>query len=191
MNKASPENILESKANLFKALGHPIRLLMINLIQVKPRHGEELAAILHVTPATVSHHLEKLTSAGLLTSQKDQYYQTFSLDKTVLQPTLGDLIHLSQSGVSSQVEEDAYRNKVIRTFFRQGRLTKIPAQLKKQQVVLEKIVEEFEPDREYTEREVNIILLDFNDDIAVLRRGLISHKLMKRSQGIYERLTGE
>jgi hypothetical protein len=70
---------------------------------------------------------------------------------------------------------------------RQGRIIKIPAQLKKRQVILEKIAEVFEPGRDYTEREVNIALLDFHDDIAVLRRGLIETGLMTRQQGIYRK----
>ena len=35
---------------------------------------------------------------------------------------------------------------------------------------------------------VDHILLDFNDDVASLRRGLIEHKLMSRSQGIYRKV---
>jgi hypothetical protein len=87
------------------------------------------------------------------------------------------------------VEEDAYRNKVLRTFFKHGRLTQMPAQLKKRLIVLEKIVQEFEPERGYPEREVNLILLDFNEDVATLRRGMISHGFMTRDKGIYRRVS--
>jgi len=66
-------------------------------------------------------------------------------------------------------------------------LVSIPAQLKKRQIILEQIAREFEPGRDYSERDVNLVLLDFNDDIATLRRGLVEHKLMRREQGIYRR----
>ena len=184
----SKADLLESKAELLKALGHPTRLLILNLIRMKPRHGEELAAILNLKPATISHHLAKLTSVGVLVAEKDQYYQIFSINDEILKPSLGDIIHLEQRNAIRNVEVDAYREKVIKTFFQHGRLTKLPAQLKKQRIVLEKIVEEFEPEQEYTEREVNIVLLDFNDDVASLRRGLISQKLMNRAKGIYKRV---
>jgi len=36
----TPEQNLEARAELFKALGHPVRLLILNLIKIKPRHGE-------------------------------------------------------------------------------------------------------------------------------------------------------
>lgn len=74
------------------------------------------------------------------------------------------------------------------TFIRRGRLTQIPAQRKKRQIILEKLAEEFEPGREYAEREVNQILVEFHDDVAALRRGLIEHGLMERTEGVYRRL---
>ena len=178
------EQNLEARAQLFKALGHPARLLILNLVQNKPRHGEELAAILRLKPATISHHLAKLTSVGLLQSKKDQYYQTYSLTGNLLDKTLAEVVYLPQPGLTAEVQEDAYRNKVLRTFFARGRLTQIPAQLKKRIIVLETIVQEFEPEREYNEREVNLILLDFNEDIATLRRGMISAGLMTRDKGV-------
>jgi ArsR family transcriptional regulator len=181
------EKNLEARADLFKALGHPVRLLILNLIKIKPRHGEELATILRLKPATISHHLTKLNDAGLLKSKKDQYYQIYSLVPQLLEPTLAELVHLPQPSLFAEVEQDAFQQKVIKTFFRHGRLIQIPAQLKKRAIVLEKISEAFEPDREYSEKEVNHILLDYHDDVASLRRGLIELNLMTREKGIYKK----
>ncbi|WP_420628791.1 metalloregulator ArsR/SmtB family transcription factor [Candidatus Leptofilum sp.] len=190
MSKSTAEFNLEERAQLFKALGHPARLLMLNLIQQKPRHGEELAAILNLKPATVSHHLGKLAEAGLLTSTKDQYYQIYSLVAGVLKKPLGEVIRLPQPSLKAEVQTDAYRQKVLNTFVKHGRVVRLPAQLKKLQVILELIVQEFEPEREYTEKEVNFTLLDFHEDVATLRRSLIEHNLMTRNRGIYRRLSG-
>jgi ArsR family transcriptional regulator len=191
MNKTTVEENLEARAELFKALGHPARLLILNLVQMKPRHGEELATILKLKPATISHHLAKLTEVGLLESRKDQYYQTYSLTGDLLAKTLDQVVRLPQPGLTAEVEEDAYRNKVLKNFFRRGRLTQIPAQLKKRLIILEKIVQEFEPEREYSEHEVNQVLLEFHEDVATLRRALIDHKLMQRNRGIYRRVPDE
>jgi hypothetical protein len=188
MSEQSRERNLEARAELFKALGHPARLLILNLIRMKPRHGQELAEILRLNPGTISHHLSKLATAGLLASKKDQYYQVYSLAGDVLDRTIGQVVFMPQSGLSARVEEDAYRDKVLRTFFRRGRLTGIPAQLKKRQIVIEQLAQEFEPERAYTEREVNRVLVEFHDDVATLRRGLIEHKLMERDHGIYRRV---
>ncbi len=187
MSVSNAEANLEKRAQLFKALGHPARLLMVNLIAVKPRHGEELAAILRLNPATVSHHLSKLADAGLVVAKKDQYYQVYSLVGDLLRKPLEEIISLPQEGVEKQVESDAYRDNVLRNFIKRGRLTHIPAQRKKFQVVLEKIVQEFEPEHRYPEREVNHILLEYHDDVAALRRGLIDFGLMQRERGEYWR----
>jgi ArsR family transcriptional regulator len=186
--KMTPEENLEARAELFKALGHPVRLLIMNLVEMRPRHGEELATILNLKPATISHHLAKLTDAGLLQSRKDQYYQTYSLVGDVLEKTLGEIVGLPQPGLKATVEEDAYRKKVLKTFFKHGRLTQIPVQLKKRQVILERLVQEFEPARTYSELEVNQTLLEFNEDVATLRRELVDNGLLDRDKGIYRRI---
>jgi hypothetical protein len=184
----TPEENLEARAELFKALGHPVRLLIMNLVEMRPRHGEELATILKLKPATISHHLVKLADAGLLRSRKDQYYQTYSLVSDVLEKTLGEMVCLPQPGLRAAVEEDAYRKKVLRTFFKHGRLTQIPVQLKKRQVILERLVQEFEPERAYSELEVNQTLLEFNEDVATLRREMVDNGLLDRDKGIYRRI---
>jgi ArsR family transcriptional regulator len=188
MTRNRYEESLEARADLFKALGHPARLLIVNLMKIKPRHGEELAAILKLKPATISHHLAKLARAGLLSSRKHQYYQVYSLVPAMLEKTIGELTSPAEPGPGIGAREDAYREKVFRTFFRHGRLVSIPAQLKKRQIILERLVEEFEPERDYTENEVNRTLVEFHEDVASLRREMISFKLMTRSRGIYRRL---
>ncbi|MEZ4867631.1 MAG: metalloregulator ArsR/SmtB family transcription factor [Caldilineaceae bacterium] len=185
--KSAAEENLESRAQLFKALGHPTRLLIVNLIRMKPRHGEELAAILKLKPATISHHLSQLANVGLLHAEKAQYYQVYSLRSELLQKTLGDIVTLLQPELPATIKTDAYRAKVIATFFSHGRLKEIPAQLKKRQIILDVIVQEFEPERAYTEHEVNQVLLEFHEDVAALRRELIGEGLMQRAQGLYRR----
>lgn len=182
---------LEKRAELFKALGHPTRLLIVNLIRMKPRHGEELAEILRLKPATISHHLSKLSEVGLLSAKKDQYYQVYSLIPDLLDTPLGEMITMPQEGLNTEVKEDAYTQKVLRTFIKHGQLKQFPAQLKKRLIVLKYVLEEFEFDKQYSEREVNQILVSFHEDVASLRRGFIEHKLMARDKGMYWRIDQE
>jgi len=188
MTKKEIERNLAKRADLFKALGHPVRLLILNLVKMKPRHGQELAEILSLNPATISHHLAKLSDTDLLVSKKDQYYQVFSLVEGVLDKSLADVVQMPQPELPDNVHEDAYRAKVLRTFMKHGRLVQIPAQLKKRQVILEEMLKEFEPDRRYTEHEVNQILLEFHEDVATLRRAMIGEGYMERERGIYWRV---
>jgi ArsR family transcriptional regulator len=99
--------------------------------------------------------------------------------------------NLPRPDLNEEIKDDAYRKKVIHAFFKRGRLVWIPTQFKKQRFAMEKIAEEFEPDRSYPEREVNHILLDFHEDVATLRPSLISFKLMERKEGIYKWVTIE
>ena len=187
MTKTTAERDLEARAGLFKALGHPVRLLILNLVRQRPRHTEELADILRLSPATISFHLSQLSESGLLTSRREQYYQIYSLSRDVLAKPLSEVVFVPQPQLGSAVAEDAYRSKVLDTFLRGGRLSRIPAQRKKRQIVLEALVEEFEPDRDYAEREVNRILVEFHDDVATLRRELVGYGLMVRDAGVYRR----
>jgi len=188
MSKSEFEQNLETRAAFFKSLGHPVRLLILNLVQLKPRHGEELSDILNLNPATISHHVSKLIKAGLLKAKKDQYYQTYTLVPDITQKTLHELVYFPQPGLKAETEEDAYRRKVLRSFFKRGRLTGIPVQSKKRLVILEKLVQEFEPGRRYHENEVNRILVEFHEDVATLRREFIGQHLMDRKRGIYWRV---
>jgi ArsR family transcriptional regulator, arsenate/arsenite/antimonite-responsive transcriptional repressor len=188
MAKSQAELNLEARANLFKALSHPTRLLMINLIKQRPRHTEELASILKLSAGTVSHHLSILAEAGILGSSKEQYYQNYSLKDGMLEKTLSEVVSMPQPGLEKNVAGDAYTTKVLRTFFKQGRIIKIPGQRKKLFVILGEIVKAFELGRTYTEREVSIILSEYHDDFATLRRGLVEAGLMTRKDGIYQRV---
>lgn len=182
MPSLKAEQNLKARANLFKALGNPTRLLMVNLIRLNPRHTEELASILKLSPGTVSHHLSSLTEAGLLESKKEQYYVMYSLVEGVLDIKLEAMVSMSQPGLEQSVEKDAFKDKVMRAFFERGRLLQIPTQQKKLHVILEEIVKAFDPDKSYTEREVNIVIADFHDDFATLRRELINFNYMTRSK---------
>ena len=84
--------------------------------------------------------------------------------------------------------EQAYRQKVIDAFFQYGKLKSIPAQRKKERIVLEEIAKAFEPGRIYSEREVNILIADFHDDFCTIRRDMISERLMDRDERGYWRI---
>ena len=177
---------MNARAAVFKALGHPTRLLMVSLAWDRPRHGEELAAILKITPATVSHHLAQLVEAGLMGARRDGAYQMYAPNKARFGATLESLCHQPQQ--NAPPDNDAYRQKVLRAFLKEGRLIRIPAQRKKRDVILNLLVQAFEPGREYPEREVNLKLSEYHEDFFTLRRELVGRGLMTRGGGIYRRV---
>jgi hypothetical protein len=77
-------------------------------------------------------------------------------------------------------EDDA---RVLRTYLRAGRLTRIPTQRAKRLVVLDRLAQEFEVGVRYSERQVNAILRRFHADVASLRRYLVDDGFLDREPG--------
>jgi hypothetical protein len=81
-------------------------------------------------------------------------------------------------------------DKILRTYLHDGRLTAMPRSGRRRQIVLEHIVQLFEPGRRYAEVEVNLILRQVWDDVAALRRYLVDAALLDRAAGEYWRIGG-
>lgn len=187
----TPTERLEQLATFFKALADPNRLKIIGLLAHQPHSVEELAANLGVSSATVSHHLQRLLKADLVEARVQQYYNVYALRLETLRQTAEQL--LTTDSIKDNVQAlnlDGYSAKVLGDYLVRGRLKTIPRQLKKRQVVLRRLAEEFENGKRYPERRVNEILKAFHADYATLRRELVNMKLLAREQGSYWRVTG-
>lgn len=173
---------------LFKCLADRSRLQILKSLAQEDMYVERLAERLDLTPPTISFHLKKLADAGAVRAYKTQYYTMYALEKSVFMTTILDLLQAQsdESAVQRQRDE-AYRQKVLDTFFEYGRLKSIPTQKKKERIILEELVKAFEPGRTYTEREVNITLADYHDDFCTLRRDMIGEGLMAREKQTYWR----
>jgi len=180
--------MFDNSIMIFKCLADKSRLRIINNLLSEPMYVELLAERLDLTPSTVSFHLKKLEACKLVTSKKDQYYVIYEVNKDVLNETLLSLV---ESGEKNKVEWDErqqeYRKKIINTFIKNGKLISIPVQRKKEKIILEEILKSFEHNREYKEREVNIIIADYHDDFCTIRRDMISEGMFTRDKGIYIR----
>jgi hypothetical protein len=75
-------------------------------------------------------------------------------------------------------------------FFRDGRIVSIPVQRTKRLALLDRLAQEFEPGRHYTEKQVDAALRAFHDDHAALRRYLVDEGFLDRSGGEYWRSGG-
>jgi hypothetical protein len=84
-------------------------------------------------------------------------------------------------------EDDA---RILRRYFRGGRLTQIPSQRARRRVVLDRLAQEFDVGSRYSERQVNAILRRFHDDVASLRRFLVDEGFLDRAGGEYWRSGG-
>lgn len=182
--------VTESEAiALFKCLSDKSRLQILKSLAIEDMYVERLAERLGLTPPTISFHLKKLAEAGAVHSYKSQYYMMYSICKEVFQTSILDIIgEESDEAELQEQRETEYRKKVIDTFFEYGKLKSIPAQRKKERIVLEEIAKAFEPERLYTEREVNIIIADFHDDFCTIRRDMVAERIFERSEDGYRLL---
>lgn len=80
-----------------------------------------------------------------------------------------------------------WERKVLSTFIYEGRISRLPARLKKRMVVLRWLVTQFEPDRRYPHAELNAFLARYHPDTATIRREFIVHGLMQRADDVYWR----
>lgn len=175
--------------SLFKCLSDKSRLQILKSLVIEDMYVERLAERPGISAPTLSFHLKKLADAGAVTSYKSQYYMMYSLNKEVFEVSILDILNEESDEAEAQARRDAqYRQKVINAFFEYGKLKSIPAQRKKERIVLEVIADAFEYDRIYSEREVNIIIADFHADFCTIRRDMKGEGLMDRDKNGYWRV---
>lgn len=174
---------------IFKCLADKSRLQILKSLTDEPMYVERLAERLKLASSTISFHLKKLEEAGLVCSEKDQYYTVYSIRKELLQLNLLELIQVaSPSEEDLQKErEQTYRKKVLDSFFEYGKLKAIPVQRKKERIILEEIAKAFEMNKDYTEKEVNLIIADYFDDFCTIRRDMISEGILIRENSTYRK----
>jgi hypothetical protein len=66
----------------------------------------------------------------------------------------------------------------------------MPRAGRKRQIVLDHLVQRFEPGRRYSEEQVNAALREAWDDVAALRRYLVDAGLLDRADAVYWRIGG-
>ncbi|HEY5049709.1 MAG TPA: DUF2087 domain-containing protein, partial [Acidothermaceae bacterium] len=127
--------------------------------------------------------LTRLESAGLASADGPHW----TLHVEVLRDVVtGHRWAPVQQATSSEIEDESPANAaVLRAFFRDGRLVRVPAQRTKRLVVLDKLARDFEPGVRYPEVEVNQKLTAHHPDYAALRRYLVEEDFLARENGVY------
>ena len=162
----------------------PHRLAILGAAVVGPVDVGALAEALGVPAKRLLGQAAKLQAAGFLTAD-------LRLDAALLQEVRRQIP--GHAAAAAHVVEGPWtveEIKVLNTFFREDRLDQIPSNRAKRFVVLERIVQEFEPGERYDERYVNLKLQMFHPDYAALRRYLVDEALLTRSDGVYWRSGG-
>lgn len=169
---------LEDRVNLLKTIADETRLRILGLIASEPRSGKQLADEIGLTAPTISHHMRKLVGAGIVIEHREAQRHMYHLNQQLL-----TTVRASDQAESTSATSD--RDRTMKHFFKDGKLVTIPASRKQRVIVLQYLLEQFEPGRDYPEREVNDLLGAFNEDYATLRRELVDYGYLVRDKGIY------
>ena len=130
--------------------------------------------------------LRKLEAGGLVVRTDEGYLP------------LADAFKRAAREAAPPAEQHGYTDDrveaVVRAFVREGRVTGVPAQASRRRILLEHVVQSFEPGRDYPEREVNAVLRVWTEgggiDHVSLRRYLVDEGLLTRQDNNYRRSGG-
>lgn len=185
----TPQN-LQTLLDFFKALSNESRLKLLGVLAQRECSVEELAALLHLKAPTISHHLTKLKDLNLVNLSPQGNTHLYRLNLEQLEHLSRDLLLTPNrlQTLAQDVEPKNWEITVLQSFVTDNRITSIPAGRKKRFVLLKWLVEKFECDRDYSEKEINTVLKQHHEDCATLRREFIGYRLMSRDRDVYRRL---
>ena len=173
---------MEKNLELLKLLADETRLLILNRLMCDDSYAEKLACELSLTSATICYHLKKLEAGGLVSSKRSQFCMIYSLNREIFEKPIYELIKIGESVTDP---DEKYRREILSNFFRYGKLKQLPAQRKKREIVLREIAKSFDPEKVYSENEVNDIIHTFHEDHCLIRREMIALGIMERENERY------
>jgi hypothetical protein len=159
-------------------LAEPSRLRTYSAIVLGATTPEQVAGSTGLPAPVVVKALQRLTKGGLIAASRDGFTADEGAFKDAVRESRPEWVPL---------DPDPARDNVLKSFIRDGRLTHFPTFPDKFRIVLEYLVNSFEPGRSYPEPEVNEILNQWHPDHAALRRQLVDARLLERSNSIYVR----
>ena len=82
--------------DVFKALNDPARREILKMLQKQDLTAGEIAAKFDMTAPSVSHHLDKLKRAGLVTTVKQGQFIHYSINTTIIDEILQYILTLKK-----------------------------------------------------------------------------------------------
>ncbi len=160
-----------------KAVSHPDRLRVIGVLAQHPATIREVAAQLDMPFREAFNHLGMLEFAGVVHKDAD----LFRLDTAALEQLSKQQFSEGERPALPASDLDPKARRVLETFLKpEIGQRQLPAQAAKLRIVLDYVVNAFEPGAQYTEKDVNAILRGIYPDVASLRRALVDAGLLAR-----------
>ena len=92
----------EIRAKIMKAMAHPVRLMVIEVLKKRDRSFSELFNLFELDKSTVSKHLLVLKEAGIVSSRKDGSDMIYKLDVPCVTDFFSCVTAVIESNVKKQ-----------------------------------------------------------------------------------------
>lgn len=92
--------------NTFKALADPTRRKILQMLSEKSLSAGAIAEVFNMTKPSISHHLNVLKAAELVSAERDGQNIIYSLNSSVVQEIIQEMMNIFQVG-----EEDNYESQ--------------------------------------------------------------------------------
>jgi len=174
-------------ANIHKFIAATLdadRLKLISYLSQDSWSIQDLAEKMDQNQAAISRHLQVLEDANLVISTDCGGNKLYSFNPKYIELIARQQLEQPRDELDlSLFDLPGYQKKTIAKYTRaNGSLKLIPSQSKKLIPLLEYIICSFEFEKNYTEKDVNAVLLRFYPDITTLRRYLIDHDYLGRER---------
>ncbi len=180
------------------ALTDDTRLRILELlIEDGELRAQEIIGSLESSQGNVSRHLKQLVGASLARERRaGDANKLYEFNEAGLQRLLYLVRQLLSARNAQSIGEQQQLEQRLKQVHattspllhglldEQGRITRWSSKLKDQQAMLEYLITKFEPERGYSEKEVNALLQQWylDADWVLLRRSLVDAGLLKRTR---------
>ncbi|HCR70026.1 MAG TPA: hypothetical protein DIW23_01155, partial [Anaerolineae bacterium] len=159
-----------------KVMSDPTRLRIIGMLSQSNATRKEVAERLELSPKDSLTHLGFLEHIGVISQENG----VFSLNDDRLAVLAKEkLLEVKQLYVPDEALDEKTKKVLKAHLNADGSIRHIPAP-PKLQIILDYLINFFEFDKDYTEKEINQIIKRFNEDTAGLRRDLIEANMLAR-----------
>lgn len=154
----------------------------------------QMAEMMQILPLTASEHMKTLHHTGLLHLRMEgpRYYYRLNENRIALLkeyigridtfPTKAEKVESDNAWID-ELDCSPEDKKILYECTFNGHLLDTHMKQDKWLVVLRWLATKFDPDKRYTEKEVNTILSEVHGDYATMRRDLIDFGFMQRERG--------
>jgi ArsR family transcriptional regulator len=168
-----------------KAMSDPDRLRIIGALSQGPRTASRIAELLNLSFRKTVNHLAFLTHVGVVLVHAESRRQDdlYELDSKFLERLARLQFEGARPVYVPAADMEKKTRRVLASYLNaDGTIGQIPLQPGKLRIILNYILNAFETNKVYTEKEINAILIRFNEDVASLRRYLVDAGMLVREQ---------